>query len=124
MPQNRDMQIIQQKIVLKDLQYVRKCLQIFDVLLNINFTPKELDILAFFIFNSKEGIITSKVKKDMQEHFDISVSSVSQYIKALLAKKVIMQEGNVMKVRNFLIPATPYQGFQIKVVLDEDSNKV
>lgn len=121
------MKIIQRSLNLGKVDYHIKHLSILNILIPINLTDKEIEVLATFMSLDKELIdedmFNSVSRKKVMSKLKLSPGGLSNYIRFMLDKKVLFKtETGKLKIREYLLPENKAQGYQIKVILDENIN--
>ena len=121
------MEVIKKKLGdLTEEEFHVRHLQIINLLLPVNMTQKELEVLALFM--SLDGQIVKKdrfgttARKIVMEKLNISSGGLGNYLKALKDKKIIYyNEFNVLEANRHLFPDSPKQGYNILIEKEDES---
>lgn len=116
------MKLIQKAFKLDKEEYNKKHLEIVSVLLPTNLTSKEIEVLASFMALDKaikdEGMFNTLARKKVMEKLNLSAGGLGNHLRSMIDKKVIDKDETTgeLKMKDFLIPQSPVQGYQIKLL--------
>jgi DNA-binding MarR family transcriptional regulator len=118
------MKIITRSFILNKKEFLTKHFQILSTLGNLNLTDKEIEVITSFLSLDKkiieEDVFNSLARKLVLEELKISHGSLSNYIKALVTKQLIIKNeitGNI-KINPVILPDENLQGYKIKIELE------
>ena len=111
--------IIQKEIIESSVSFYIKHLTIADVLLNLNVTSKEIEVLANFLTLNKnlteEEMFNSLTKKKVRQNLGLSHAGISNHIRHLIEKNLLYYDNDILKIKEYLRPTEPSQGYKIKL---------
>ncbi len=116
------MRIIRKQLKLPKNDYYIKHLQIVNVFLPVQLTPREIEILAAFM--SLEGDIAedrfgTSARKIVMQGLNLSQGGLGNYMKSLQTKGFITKQGPRMNILPILHPQPESQGYQFKLERNE-----
>jgi hypothetical protein len=113
---------IKRVIKLDSYAYFQKHLQLVNLLLPSHMTNKEIDVLARFLDiakNNSEDTFSSDVRKQVIEKENISSQYISNILRSLTEKSVVIKEDNRYVLKSFLYPDDDIQQYQIAIINDQ-----
>lgn len=116
------MKLIQKAFSLTEVEYNKKHLEIVSTLLPTNLTNKEIEVLASFMAVEdaikKQGMFNTLARKIVMKNLNLSAGGLGNHLKSMLEKKVLDkdEETGDISMKDFLIPQSPIQGYQIKII--------
>jgi DNA-binding MarR family transcriptional regulator len=114
---------IRKQLILGKKDFYTKHLNIISNFLPVEFTPKEIDVVASFM--SLEGDIAkdrfgTSARKIVREELGISPGGLGNYLRSLKKKNLIVDVDGTTKIQPLLSPATSQQMYMFKLVKDEE----
>lgn len=110
------MKPLQKTLNVETIQYYRTHVALVNVLSGSNLTDREIDLLAFFVQN---GGINSESRNQAEETLGFSQSNISNYLRTLKEKGVVIKKGKYMIAASFY-PSPDKQHYTI--ILNENKN--
>nr|DAD64109.1 MAG TPA: chromosome replication initiation protein [Caudoviricetes sp.] len=107
--------IISRVFRLKGVEYYAKYLEVVNSLLPMDLSKIELSVLAHCLYRNNKGVIDKDVKVYLKEVFNFSPASLSGHLKRLSDKFVLDKNEDGFVIKDYLIPNSDFQGFQIKI---------
>ncbi len=113
------MKPIVKTLKLDKIEYYITHLSIVNCLLPIKLTPKEIEVLAWFM--SFDGILAEErfgttARKIVRKELKISHQGLSNYMNTLTTKQFIIEEGKGFKILPFLHPDQQEQAYSLKLI--------
>ena len=112
------MKPLQKTLNLESTDYYKVHVGLVNILSNSDLTSREVDLLAFFV---KHGGINSRTRILAGELMGMSPSNISNYLKTLKERNVIIKDKGY-KIRAAFYPSTTEQTYLITLVKDENKD--
>ena len=114
------MKIIEKSLVLPKDKFFEKHLAIINPLLPVQLTYKEIEVISSFLTVEaeigKRFTFSNIGRKEVKKKLDLSNGGLSNYIRALKEKKIILEDENKeLYILDILKPTGKTQGYQIKL---------
>lgn len=114
--------IIAIEVELSAKEYYQTHLSITNIFIPIKATAKEIEVLASFM--SLEGDISddrfgTTARKMVKEKLGISDAGLSNYLKALINKGFLIQDGRNLHLNQLLVAMPTQQDYQFRLVNKE-----
>lgn len=123
------MKLIQETLRLSSVEYNKKHLEIISSLLPTNLTATEIKVLACFMALDKsiieEDMFNTYARKVVREKLGLSHGGLGNHLKSMIEKFVLDKNKITGKItmKDFLIPQDRVQGYQIKIIKDEEKDR-
>lgn len=113
------MKPIAKTLRLDKIEYYVTHLSIINCLLPVKLTQKEIEVLAWFM--SFDGILANDrfgttARKIVRQELSISHQGLSNYLKSLVQKKFLIEDGEQYKILSILHPNKDEQGYMLKLI--------
>ena len=115
--------IVRKALTLPTLEYYVTHLSVINIVIPpiLRISPREIDVLGAFLSLPAETRFTSYGRKQVRDTLELSPSSLSNHIKALINKKFILaspeDENTPIGIADNIIP-TPTQEYHIRITHD------
>ena len=119
-------QTVQKALKLNTADYYKMHLSIINPLFRTPMTPKEIEVLACFMSLPKalieEQMFNAVTREKVMKKLDLSPGGLGNYLKKLIDKGVLTKSpiSKVIRVQEYLIPHPDKQGYQFKIIRQED----
>jgi len=120
---NFALMIVRKSLILPTIEYYMTHLSIINAIIpsKLRITPREIDVLASFLSIPTSERFTSYGRKQVKDTLNLSPSSLSNHMKALITKKFILtspdDENIPIDIAPTIIP-TPTQEYHIRITHD------
>jgi len=114
---------VRKSLILPTMEYYVTHLSIINTIIpsNLRITPREIDVLAAFLALPVSVRFTTIGRKQIRDRLLLSQSSLSNHIKALIAKKFIVSapedDTTTIDIAANIVP-TPTQEYHIRITHD------
>lgn len=119
------MGIIQRELRLDKNQYNIKHLQMVNTILNADLTDKEIEVLAVFMSLDKmiteDDMFNTIARKKVMDKLNLSPGGLGNHLRSMIDKNALDKNeiSKRIRIKPFLFPDKKVQGYQIKIVDNE-----
>lgn len=112
--------IIEKKLSLSKFHYLKKHIEIINVIFSIKLTNKETEVLTHFIDYSlsnpqNKNFLNAEARKYVMKKLSLSAGGLSNYEKSFKTKKLLITKAGFITIDSICFPNPDKQGYRILI---------